>query len=237
MKNLIICLCILSISVIALSQNIENLQTSIQGNKAIVSYDLGGTSSYYIDIYSSKDTFTNKLRFAIGDLGSGIRPGKDKKIIINLELEKIIVNEDLKFQINAISEQTESARVNDSSLKYMPLYVRDVRRGKINEIYWPATNTSIFINIELYQNGQFIYPIASNVPNSGVLIWNTLRSLKIGENYQIKIIDVNNSLNLVRSNLFMIKAKVPLVVKLIPFVGTAATIIGVVSLFNGGYYY
>ena len=234
MKIFIICFNIIFISVFAISQNIENIQTVIQGNKAVVTYDIIGDDYYFIEIYSSNDTFSNQIRFAMGDLGAGVKSGKDKEIIINLELEKITYNENLKFQINAISEKTKSTLKSDSSLNNIKFHVNDLRRKKTNEIYWPATNTSIFINLELYQNDRLIYPIASNIPNSGFFSWKTLKSLPIGSNYQIKIVEINNSLNLVRSNMFMIKPQIPTIVKVLAGVGAAVIIVGV--LYYGLYY-
>jgi hypothetical protein len=234
MKTLLICLSLTLVSVHSISQNIENLRTVIQGSKAIVTYDLIGVGSYYIEIYSSIDTFTNQIRFAIGDLGSGIKPGKGKKIVINLELEKITLYDNLKFQINTINEDQGQEVVSDNSLNSIVFNVKDLGRGKTNEIYWPATNTSIFVNIELHHNGKLVYPLASNTPNSGFFSWKTLKSLNVDGNYQIIIVDVNNSLNLVKSNMFMIKPQIPTIVKVLAGIGAAAIIGGVIY---GIYYY
>jgi hypothetical protein len=212
------------------------MQTVIQGTKAIIYYDISGSTniSYYVEVYRSQNNSKIPLKYAVGEVGKGIFGGKNKTINIDLEKEGISQNDEIRFQIIITPELPERKALTDTSLSKMPFQVNDLRKGHTNELFWPATNWSIFVNLELHKNGKLIYPIAVNIANSGVFSWKTLKKLEAGPDYQIKIVEVNNPHNFIASNLFAIKPQVPGIVKVLIGLGGAALIAGTIYAI---YYY
>lgn len=231
MKKIALGLYFVIYSIVIFSQNVENMQTVFQENKAVLIYDLIGNvnDSYLVEVYSSQDNFELPITFAIGDAGSRITEGKNKKITIDLEKMKINLIEDLRFKLKATLEKSESASPSDTLPANSFVIANSyVRRGRTNELSWPSNNTSILINIEIYKNGKLLFPIASNIQNSGLYKWKTRKSLAVGKDYQLRIVQANNPLHFVKSNMFMIKPQVPTVVKVLIGIGGAALIGGVV---------
>jgi hypothetical protein len=88
------------------SQSITNVASSQQGNNAVVTYDLNGTTgtTYYVKLYYSTDggqSFSNELMHVTGDVKNGIKTGTNKRITWAAEKEVNYLNGPVVFKVEA----------------------------------------------------------------------------------------------------------------------------------------
>ena len=65
--------------------------------------------------------------------------------------------------------------------------------GAAYDILWESENAGDFVNIQLYNNKEYVMTIASNVENSGEYKWTNVPSdISVGSSYNIRIVSVLN---------------------------------------------
>jgi len=87
------------------------------------------------------------------------------------------------------------------------------RRGKEYRITWKGNPKDIPVGLELYKDKKLIYTINPVIIGSQ-FTWNIPSDLKLGQDYQIKIVNLKNKENAAYSSNFSIKRKVPLGLKI-----------------------
>lgn len=180
-------------------------------DNVVLHYDLVDTiqnRSYTINLYSSVDNYTAPLQKVTGDVGLEIKPGANKKITWSAA-------EDLGAAFNGEVALEVRGKI------YIPFVKLDgfndykkFKRNKTYKITWTGGRGNTVLNFDLYRGTKKVtsYPNIANVGYTNLKFEN----VKPGKNYWLKISDSKNKDDVVYSAPFKIRAKVPLLVKLIP---------------------
>jgi hypothetical protein len=207
----------------SLAQNVQIKDIELAGSKIIVHYDLEDSNpnnEYILDMYSNRDNFSTALLRVKGDIGTEVKPGKDKRVEWNLGDElgnykgKVAVELRGKVFTPIVKLQEFNA-----DKKY--------RRGKSYPITWRPGNTNP-INIELFKGTQRITGEV-NHPNSGSSSLSIPADADKGDDYRVKITDTKNPSGIVYSESFKVVPKIPMLIKVIvplAIVGGAAVGLG-----------
>jgi len=223
MRGLLLTLCVFSFSLIR-AQTVTIKKVELAGEKILVYYDLEDSNpnnEYKLDLYASKDNFIAPLTKVKGNVGTEVKPGIDHKIEWNIIEEygpykgKISLEIKGKVYIPFVKLQNFN-----SSKAY--------KRGSNNNLGWKPGNNNP-INIELFKGGQRISG-DMNMPNNGSHTLYIPSKAKPGKDYRLKITDSRNSEDVIYTNYFRVKPKVPLLVKLLPVLAIG----GAVSTLGGG---
>ncbi len=208
------------------AQHVEIDRIDIRGNKVIVWYvlnDPNDFNKYSISLFSSLDRFASPLTKVSGDVGKDVKPGRDNKIIWD------ITNEIGNFKGSVVLE----VRGNVAG-PFVQLASSDVRRsfkrGKIYPITWRSGNLEGQVNIQLYNKDEQLIWEAGILPNAGKYEWTVSNTIKKG-NYRFKFINVKDPGEFQYSNLFAIRPRTPMGVKV---AGVLAVIGGGVAVLSGG---
>lgn len=205
----------------AMSQKFNITKVELSGGKINLYYDLIDTiaaRNYTINLFSSNDNFVTPLTKAEGDLGLEVKPGGNRKIVWNA-LDELGPQFDGKVSLEV------RGRV------YIPFIRLDglqktFKRGVGNEITWTGGTQQNILNFDVYKGNDKItsFPNIANVGHSSLML---PLSIKPGSGYRFKITDTKNKDQVVYSQPFAVKRKIPLLVKAIPVVliGGAAYLI------------
>lgn len=181
------------------------------GGTVILHYNLIDTVRnrvYTVNVYTSKDNYTTPLQHVTGDIGLEVKPGANRKIIWEAR------------------EELGASFAGDLGLEvrgkvYIPFVKLDgfddykkFKRNKTYNITWTGGRGNNVLNFDLYRKETLIkaYP---NIANVG---YHTIKfqGIKPGRNYRLKITDSKNKDDVVYSAPFKIRARVPLLIKLLP---------------------
>lgn len=172
---------------------------------------------YSINLYSSRDNFIRPLQDVSGDIGIEVKPGTNKKIVWNSRKE-------LGDSFAGDVELEIRGRV------YIPFIRFDgfqdglvIKRGKPRTITWTGGSRQNILNFELYKNDTYV-EVIPNVANSGSYDLELPTSVKPGNGYYFLVSDTKNKDQVVKTNLFKVKRKVPLAVKVLPVLAVGAAI-------------
>jgi hypothetical protein len=206
------------------AQTIAIKKVELAGEKIIVHYDLedgNPNNEYKLDLFSSVDNFVAPLTKVKGDVGDEVKPGIDHKIEWN-------VREELGGYKGRLSLEIRG-KVYIPFVKLQNFDTeRSYKRGKSYTIAWKPGSTNP-INIELYKGGQRISG-EMNQPNNGAHTFYVPSQAKKGSDYRLKITDTKNTDDILYTDEFQIKPKVPLVVKVLPVLAIGAAVV----VFGGG---
>jgi hypothetical protein len=214
----------LFVTITASAQTIAIKKIELAGEKIIVHYDLDDSNpnnEYKLDLFSSRDNFTTPLTKVKGDVGSEVKPGLDRKIEWSIREEygpykgKISLEIRGKVYVPFVKLQN----FNPGS---------GYKRGSSHNIGWKPGNSNP-INIELFKGGQRISG-EMNQPNNGSHTLYIPSSAKPGNDYRLKISDTRNPEDVLYTDNFKVKPKVPLVVKVLPILAVG----GAVAFLGGG---
>ena len=215
MKLKIVCVLIFAACSQVYSQNFVIKRVEVSGGLVNIYYDLIDTvadRTYTVNVFSSKDNFISRLDKVTGDLGLEVRPGIDKKISWNAHDE-----------LNPAFEGTVSLEVRGSV--YIPfvrlagLYKR-IKRAQSYEITWRGGTEQNVLNFDLYKGSEKITGFP-NIANVGYHAFTVPTFVKPGKDYYFKITDTKDKDQIVNTTTFTIKRKIPLVLKILPFVAIA----------------
>lgn len=210
MKSVLILLFALSvINIHAQEFSIKKLE--LDGEKINIYYDLIDTTvnhTYTINLYSSLDNFTAPMLKVAGAIGLEIRPGLNQKIVWSAKEE--------------IGPFEGRVALEVRGKLYVP-FVRLIgfadqrvrKRGVKFDVIWSGGRASSLLNFELYRNGKFVAAPQTNIAASlGKTEITIPKSVKIGKDYQFKIVDSKNKEDMVFTNHFRIKARFPILLKI-----------------------
>ena len=200
------------------TQNIENFTYKVTGNNVEVIYDLTGevNEEYNIELYSSNDNFSIPLKEVTGDVGKGMKSGRNKQIVwaSKIELGAFKGRISLKLKSSPISAP-EFTYPADGSL---------LRRGKNHELTLTGTNGRKNLRFELYK-GQYKVKNLTTLAMNSNYSWDIASDLQPGKDYSIK---TRADGKIITSANFQIAPKFPLMLKVVPFfiVGGIVAILG-----------
>jgi hypothetical protein len=207
----------------ASAQSIIIKRVQLAGEKIIVLYELEDSNpnnEYLLNLYSSKDNFATAVTNVTGDVGMDIKPGTEKKMEWNIVKEYGGYKGKLSLEIRGkVYIPLVRLKNFDPGATY--------RRGKNYTITWKAGNSNP-VNIELYKGGQRITGEV-NHPNNGSYELFIPPHAKPGGDYKIKFSDARSPDDVVFTQPFNVKAKYPLLVKIVPVVIVAAVVVVLVT--------
>jgi len=192
------------------SQAVDIDFIEVVGRNIVVHYNLddGANSArqFMVQLYTSQDNFTTALTRVIGDFGPEVTSGFDKKIVWDITKELGSFKGDISFELRG--------RVYVPFVKIQEIETgRIFKHGKNYPLNWTSGNLSGQVNIELFNEaGERIWG-ENNVPNVGKFDWFIPGSVKKGKDYKLKFTNVRDRNDIVYSAPFMIKPKIPLLVK------------------------
>lgn len=223
MRSLYSLLFLLPISLEA--QQLSVSRVELNGAQVIFHYSLTDTvpgRTFTVNLYASRDNYVTPLTALTGDYGMEVKAGNDRKVSWNARQE-LGVAFDGKMAVEL------RARV------YIP-FIRfenfdKIKRGKPKEITWRGGTKQSTLNFELYNKKDEKVTV---IPNISAAAGHTSlyipTDVKTGKGYRFKIVDSKNKDQVVYTERFVIKRKVPLVLLALP----AVVIGGAVVLTGGG---
>jgi hypothetical protein len=127
---------------------VDNINFYAEGSKLIVTYDIVKAKptevfNIWINIVTISGKTINPVNVT-GDIGSGITGGSGKKIMWDLEAERVELNEEFSVEVFARAEKKEEAKVQEkekTELVIIPvvagsLKAADVFAPEKNAFYW-----------------------------------------------------------------------------------------------------
>jgi hypothetical protein len=208
----------------ALAQTVNITKIELAGDKVVVHYDLEDSNpnnEYKLELYGSRDNFIAPLTKVNGDIGPEVKPGAGRKVEWNIREEygnykgKVALEVKGKVYIPFVKLQNFDTK-------------KGYKRGTSMNLAWKAGNSNP-VSIELFKGGQRIAG-DNSLPNNGSHTLYIPSNAKPGNDYRLKITDARNTEDVIYTNNFAVKPKVPLVVKILPAVAVAA----VVAFLGGG---
>jgi hypothetical protein len=225
-KHYSLTLCLLLIALQSVpAQDLQIKFTEFKDNKVVLHYDLRDSVMgrfYTIRLYSSKDNYLNPLEKVAGDVGLEVRPGIDRKIAWDARKELgVLFDGRVSLEIRG---RMFIPFINTESIN---LYKVFKRKRKYN-ITWSGGTSQNILNFDLYNGDEKIlsYP---NLANVGTYILEFPTYVRTGKNYRFRISDTKNKEDVVYTQPFRIKRKIPLLVKVVPMVVAGAALYWVLN--------
>ena len=214
------------------AQKLTLTRLELAREKIIVYYTLDDSNpnhEYQVSLYSSKDNFATPLVRVTGDVGTEIKPGKDKKIEWNAYQELGAYRGEISVEVRA--------RVYVPFVKITSFDPRKAyKRGKTHPLLWTSGNMGGQVDIELFNGQDRVYG-ERNIPNTGKYDLFIPASTKPGKDYRLKFTNTRNRDEFIFSTPFRIVPKIPMALKaggaLLLVGGAAAVISGLDSGNNG----
>ncbi|HZY80325.1 MAG TPA: Ser-Thr-rich GPI-anchored membrane family protein [Cyclobacteriaceae bacterium] len=214
---------LLFFSVIVLGSSLSAQDFTIKkvewlGDDINLYYDLKDSvahRSYTVSLFSSKDNFISPLQKVSGDIDLEVKPGANKKITWRA-----------KEELGADFEGKVALEVRGRI--YIPFVRLDgsystMKRLKDYEITWTGGTAQNILNFDLYRGTEKVTSFP-NIANVGHFTLQLPSSVKPGKDYWFRISDSKNKDQIVNSSHFVVKRKVPLLVKLVPIAAVAAVV-------------
>lgn len=203
----------------AYAQDIDIREVKLAGSKVEIHYDLSDERpdrTYAISLYTSKDNYIQPMEMVHGDIGIDIKVG-DNKVITWEAMEEL--GSDFDGEINL--ELKGNIYVPFITVDGLPEGT-EFTRGKPFEMVWSGGRGSNLLNFELYRGEQLIFAY-DELGNTGNAEMTIPGNIKPGEDYRFRISDTRNRDDVVITNYFIVKPKIPKIVKI---VAGAAVILG-----------
>lgn len=217
MKKLLVISFIILVASRSSGQTFTINRVEVSGDFVNLYYELTDAlegRTYTVTMFSSHDNFISALQKVKGDVGLEVRPGANKKISWNAKEE---LGADFAGKVG----------LEIRGRVYIPFIRMDglnktFKRLRPTELTWSGGTQQNILNFDLYKGEDKItsFPNLANVGHYTMTIPSTV---KPGKDYRFKITDTRNKDQVVYTQPFAVKRKVPLLLKAIPIVliGTA----------------
>jgi hypothetical protein len=214
-RELLFCLLFTFAPIFLAAQDITDFSYNLINDRIEISYSLSGNinSRYNINLYASLDGFTIPLVLVTGEIGKGIIPGKNKKVVWQAKKELGEFKGGLSLKLRA------------REIPFLNFHIEKgarFKRDKKQRLSWDKNGEEENIKLELYQNNAKIGDLGT-VSSGNNFEWSIPKDLKSGKNYRIR---GSGSQRYAESEIFSIKRRVPLLIWLAP----AVVIGGVVTV-------
>lgn len=138
--KIIAIVCISLFSQLCFSQNITNVDANQEGKAIAITYDLGEKSniSLYISYNNGKDKTLIPIKYASGDVGSKIIPGKSKKIlwkVLDQYPNKNFEGENLSFIVKAKIAMKSFVVIN-GGYSIDSQHMLGITAGQLGQVGW-----------------------------------------------------------------------------------------------------
>jgi hypothetical protein len=216
-----ICLLALSLLIgVCQGQSIELKFVEIKQNKVVVHFDILDSLEarfYSIRVYSSADGYLNPLEKITGDIGLEVRPGKNKAIVWAASEE---LSSTFKDKISLeIRGRIFIPFINTESINQYKLF----KRRRKYDLTWKGGSPQNVLNFDLYKGEKKITSFP-NLSNVGHHTFEFPSHVRPGKDYRFKISDAKNKEEVVFTNQFRVKRKVPLLLKIVPLVAVGVAL-------------
>jgi len=238
-------------SLAATAQQIENLSSSFDGHKVIITYDLiyaDSSRRFEVELFSSLDSYSSPLAHTSGFVGKKVKPTKG--LTIFWEPRKALpadFDKDIDFKVKATIvalpppviqppfvvvakpeiKATAEQKTITSKITWVTVLKTNYRRGTTINIRWKNGKPDDLITIELHTTNTK-QVLQSKVNNKGEATILLPFKQKTMEGYSLKIIPNSRPEDAAVGTSFKIKNRVPLLVKVLPLAA------GAVILLSGG---
>jgi len=214
MKRIVIIIISILACAFARAQEFSIKKVEIAGDKVFVFYDLIDTISsrtYTINLYSSRDSYVSPLVRVDGDLGLEVKPGRNRRITWNAKDE---LGADFEGKVGL----EVKGKLYVPFIRFQGFKDHIVRkRGVPFDIVWSGGRANSLINFELLKDDKLINVPQNNVAASvGKATIRIPKNIKPGDNYRFRIIDSKNKDDVVYTDAFRVKRKIPLVLQVLP---------------------
>ncbi len=211
---------------IANAQEFAIKKVELTADQIVLHYDLLDTTknrTYTIRVYSSSDKFLAPLTKVAGDEGIEVKPGMNKKIVWNSK-------EELGATFIGNIELEVRGRVYIPFIRLVGFEDVPVRKRKNPFIVkWTGGTSQNVLNFQLYNKVGKLVHTFPNAPNELQYRITIPASVKTGKDYYFKISDSKDTEQVVISSRFMVKPKIPLVVKAIPILAIGGVLYYVIG--------
>lgn len=216
---------VLMVSLCCQAQEFAIHKVELTGESVILYYSLIDTvkaRTYTINVYSSRDNYITPLQKVKGDVGLEVRPGENKKITWSSK-------EELGTTFQGDIELEVRGRLYIPFIRFDGFQEEQViKRGKAKTITWSGGTRQNILNFALYKDDTYV-DVIPNVGNSGSYDIVLPTSVKPGKGYYFMVSDSKNKDQVMKTNTFRVKRKVPLLVKVLPVVA-----LGIITPSLGG---
>jgi len=191
-------------------QTIKNVQTSTEGNKVIITYDLVSEvegQRFTVEVRSSINDYTTVLKEVSGDVGPDQTPGLVKIITWSALLEQGNFSGSVSFEVSAV-------------LTFDPIRITTpgigtkAKLGKAMDVEWKGGDKDRKLKMAILYGVTTLQEIP-DVGSSGSYSWSIPKTLDKGEHYQIKLFDPDKPEEAAMSAEFKLK-KTSILVFIIP---------------------
>jgi len=192
------------------SQTVEIDYIELTGRNVVVHYNIddGANSKrqFLVQLFSSQDNFTTPLTRVSGDVGTDIAAGIDRRITWDITKELGAFKGDVSLELRG-RVYVPFAMIQSISADQV------FKRGKNYPLNWKSGNLSGQVHIELFnENDERIWG-ENNVSNVGKYDWFIPSGVKKGKNYRLKFTNARDRNDIVYSDPFTIKPRIPFLVK------------------------
>lgn len=192
----------------------------ITSENLIIHYDLVDTAknrTYTVNVFSSKDNFLSPMQKMKGDVGLEVKPGNNRRIVWASK-------EELGSSFNGDIELEIRGRVYIPFIRFDGFQDGQVfKRGRAKSITWSGGTRQNILNFALYKGDTYV-DVIPNVANSGSYDLILPTSIKPGSGYYFMVSDSKNKDQVMKTNQFKVKRKVPLLLKVLPVALIAAVV-------------
>jgi hypothetical protein len=201
-------------------QSLEIKNIEFKSNRFVVHYDIVDSiadRSYTIRVYSSVDGFVSPLQKIQGDAGVDINAGKHKK------LEWAVLEElGASFEGNVTLELRGRIYIPFIKTESINQY-KVFKRGRNYNLTWSGGSEQNVLNFDLYRGDRKIFSFP-NIGNAGHHSFKFPTHVKPGKNYRFRISDSKNKDEVVYTDVFKIKRRVPLAIKAVPILALGSVV-------------
>jgi hypothetical protein len=194
------------------AQTIENVRSTFQNNKITITFDIVNAKAgqeFNVQVYSSHNGFATPLTYLSGDVGHSVKPGVSKKVEWDVQGELKNFTGDITLDVRA-----------EIVLAWLFLQPKSgtgsVRRGKDFDIRWQGGSASDNVKLEYIFEGKTT--LIGEAKNTGTFTWNVPSDLPKGKGYELRLTSGGRS----TTENFLVKSKLPLLVKVGPVVVAGA---------------
>ncbi|MBL7834067.1 MAG: hypothetical protein JNK18_08935 [Cyclobacteriaceae bacterium] len=208
-------------------QNIEISGIALNNKQITVTYNLNDSvpsNSYIIRVYSSWDGFTQPLN-ATGDVGLDIKTGLHRSFVIPVPADSLL-NKPLSLEIRG---RLFIPFINTSAINQYKKFKRQVDYN----LSWTGGSAQNILVFDLYDRNNRKVHAFTNIGNAGHHTFRFPTHIRPGT-YYFRISDSKNEDEVVTTNPFIIKRKVPLWLKAIPVLGAGSLAIILLSNSQSG---
>jgi hypothetical protein len=203
-----------------LGQGISMGYVEFKENKVLLHYSLADSvigRSYSIRLYSSQDGYLNPLEKITGDVGMEVKPGNAMTIVWDAPAE-LGSQFDGKVSLE-IRGRIFIPFINVESINQYKMF----KRKRKYALTWSGGTPQNILNFDLFKGEKKIFSIP-NLANVGHHQIEFPSHIKPGKGYWFKISDTKNKEDVVVTERFGIRRKVPLLMKAIPIAGVGALV-------------